>query len=460
MNEEERAEWLARAIDDLLKGDRQSEPVSEPLAGLEAEELKALMRVARARLDKARDSSHAGVQYEGAIWQQVLSRLDSHFEGDRSGLASELDWLADAGKSAGMQNPEVEDPSWRHAEIEELREIALLRRRIAEEAASFAEEHREAVWRRLQSRIQQHPQKAGVFSFLRRLWPNAARSRVASDRNSVQASDDETLDGLIRIARARRETSGTAGFASRPRLEQLWARIVPGLSDQLLGQQGHSNLSRRRSQRWPLKASYIAASGAVAALVIAAIGPIPATGLANHPAADFVRFLGHHAGVTETSAPPAAPEDGTLSQGVDASASEAASLLAIPVREPATMPQGFTRTSSQYFPQALTAAEHGMFVVIYDGVGASIVIYQEHASGATISAQEDSAFDVTLADGTPATYVDGAWTASSTGFEWTDGASQTLLFDRGGVRMTIRYSGSRVDRAILFSIANGMAAGR
>lgn len=457
MNEKERAEWLARAIDDLLKGDRQSEPVGEPLAGLEAEELKALMRVARARLDKAREATHTGAQYEGAIWQQVLSRLDRHFGKASSSTEGEPDWLPAAEEFADRRNPPVKDPSWRNAEIEELREIALLRRRIAEEAASFAEEHREAVWRRLQSRIQEHPQKAGVFSFLRRLWPNAARSPVVSDRRSTQTSDDETLDGLIRIARARKETSGTA---SRPRLEQLCARIVPGLSDQLRSQQGHSNLPRRRSQRWPLKAGYFAASGAVAALVIAAIGPIPATGLANHPAADFVRFLGHHAGVTETSAPPAAPEDSTLIQGVDASASEAASLLAIPVREPATMPQGFTRTSSQYFPQALTAAEHGMFVVIYEGLGAAIVIYQERASGATISAQEDSAFDVTLADGTPATYVDGAWTASSTGFEWAGGASQTLLFDRGGVRTTIRYSGSRADRAVLFSIANGMAAGR
>src|SRR3989442_14907068 len=133
MNEEERAEWLARAIDDLLKADRQSEAASEPPAGWEAEELKALMRVARARLDAARDTTNTGLQYEGAIWQQVVSRLDSNLGKKSSEPNCEAEWLTPAGEldvtgDSGVAgpSPKAARPSWRELEVEELREIALL----------------------------------------------------------------------------------------------------------------------------------------------------------------------------------------------------------------------------------------------------------------------------------------------------------------------------------------------
>jgi hypothetical protein len=457
MNEEERAEWLARAIDDLLKADRQRGLAGEPPEGLEAGELKALVRVAKARLDKARDSADAGAQYEGEIWRRVLSRLDDHFGKEGSQPAHEPNWLTNADEFVAAKDLKGEDPSWRHAEVEELREIALLRRRMAEEAASFAEQHRDAVWRRVQTRIQKHPQNAGVFSFFRRLWSTAVRLPAVSDRSSVQPSDDETLDGLIRISRARKEMSGTANHASRARHHQLWDRIIPGLSGQLLGQGRQSEPSRPPSHLWPRQLRYkVGAAAVVAVLIVAAIGPVPATGLANHPAVELARYLGEYAGVAETGAPPAPPEYANFAQGIDASAAEAASLLGVPVVEPAT-PLGFARTSSQYFRQALSAAEGGMYVLTYGSAGASVVIYQERASGGDIAARDGSAFDVTLVDGTPASYIDGAWEASSTSIEWSDAGSQTLLFDRLGVRTIIRYAGPRVERAFLFGIANPMA---
>ena len=466
MNEEERAEWLARAIDDLLKADRQSEAASEPPAGWEAEELKALMRVARARLDTARDTANAGLQYEGAIWQQVVSRLNGNLGKERPKLEDELDWLTNARGHAGTRDSEtarrsrkVESASWRDAEVEELREIALLRRQMAEEAASLAEEHRDAVWQRLQSRIQGRPHKAGFFSFMHRFLPDAARKAAALDRSHVQPSDDETLDGLIRIARARMELSGPATSEFKTRQDQLWALILPDLSNQVLATAARGEPSRPRSRLWPRKLSYnFAAAAALGSLIVAAVGPLPATGLANHPAVEFVQFLGDHLGVTETGSPPAVRDSAEIVRGVDAGAAEATSLLGFSVTEPTAMPEGFQRTSSQFFPLALTAAEGGMFVLTYESDGASVVIYQERASGADVAAAGDAAFDVTLVDGTTATYIDGAWQASNSDFAWSDAAAQTLLFDRAGLRTIVRYAGPRVERAFLFAVANGMAA--
>ncbi len=72
MNEDERADWLARAIEDLIRGD----PPMEPPPGLDRSELDALTRVARARLERGRVSAHEALRYEKQVWQEVLSRLD------------------------------------------------------------------------------------------------------------------------------------------------------------------------------------------------------------------------------------------------------------------------------------------------------------------------------------------------------------------------------------------------
>ena len=62
MNDEERADWLARAIDDLLNRDRQR-PKEPPPPELERDELNTLMRIAGERmrvLSSSRSSSGGG----------------------------------------------------------------------------------------------------------------------------------------------------------------------------------------------------------------------------------------------------------------------------------------------------------------------------------------------------------------------------------------------------------------
>ncbi|MFQ5471570.1 MAG: hypothetical protein ACE5FA_01620, partial [Dehalococcoidia bacterium] len=72
MNERERADWLARTIDDLLRGSRQTTPPT----GLDENDVDGLLRAASTRMSQATDSAKSSLQYEGAVWRRVLQRLD------------------------------------------------------------------------------------------------------------------------------------------------------------------------------------------------------------------------------------------------------------------------------------------------------------------------------------------------------------------------------------------------
>src|SRR5438132_11386378 len=168
MNEEERAEWLARAIDDLLNKDR-SRPQEPAPPKFERQELNALLRIANARAEQGDASIQTGVQYEGAVWRRVLERLD------RRRTSREVRPLG----ASEPANPEeaMAARALEEMEIGELREIARLRRMMAEQAASMAAPHRDHVWERVQSRIQAQPQKRWPFTFFvakREKAPSAA----------------------------------------------------------------------------------------------------------------------------------------------------------------------------------------------------------------------------------------------------------------------------------------------
>lgn len=101
-----------------------------------------------------------------------------------------------------------------------------------------------------------------------------------------------------------------------------------------------------------------------------------------------------------------------------------------------------------------------MFMLTYASTGAdsaSLAIYQERSSGSDFAAQIGHAFDVSLSDGTAATYVEGFWQPGESAFVWSDGDGQALIFDRDGVRTSIQYSGANRDPAFLFAIADSLA---
>lgn len=289
-----------------------------------------------------------------------------------------------------------------------LQDISALRRHVAEQGAILAEEQRGAVWQQVQARI---------------------RAR----------------EGELALAEPTREGAGLKPQAPlRPAHPR--GRLFGDLGGRL----------------WPR----LAASGAAAALLVAALGPIPATGLANHPVAQVVRIVGDYMGVSETGAPPIVPSYADVVEGADVTLSEASALLGQPVWEPTSIPPGFRQVSSTYYPQPLTAGEGGVFLLAYAGdVGLestsppTILIYQERASGDDIAVLQGFALDRILSDGTPATYVQGSWQTSGSQIVWGEGGAQSLVFDRAGRRTIIHFiDGPVMGPGDLQTIAESMRA--
>jgi hypothetical protein len=445
MNEEERAEWLARAIDDLLNKDRQR-PKEPPPPKLDREELNALLRIASARAEASNSLLHRGVQYEGEVWQRVLKRLDRRRfprevrPFDAMEPASELDEFA-----AGLELEQME--------IDELREIARMRREMAGRAASVGEPHRAEVWQRVQDRL--HGKSRTRFRFRRRKDDHdrlaAALDRTAAGEDVAETGDEE-FDALVDVARYRTYWSQITRNAAREREGRLWVRISAAIRGRLL------SAAAKETAPW----RQLALASAVTAGVLLLLAPIPATGFAEHPVTRVVRSLAEHIGVRETAPPPPVTAAPVVVEGTALTPAEISSLrLGVPVAEPSAPPAGFELASARYFSEPLTADSGGVFVLSYAGEsGSAIVVYQERAGGADFSAATGSAEDVELADGTAATLVQGAWQEANGELIWQEGGAQTLVFDRDGTRTTIQYRGPVEEAPSLFALANGMTPAR
>lgn len=444
MNEHERAEWLARTIDDILQGSR----LSKRPAGFDDEDIDSLLRVAAGRLQAGEEAGRLGLQYEGLIWQRVLQRLDRRSEvreGDPAYATTRV-----------VPRERAEAPQQRDSELESLREIAEMRRKMALRLAFLSDSYKDEVWRDLQSRIESHGhRKRGWFAFLRRTEDRESRRQETLDSflDNLEFPEDPVgphVNNLISTANRRRQMSQLAASYADDSRDEIWQRIQTNIGDH------HARESERPGA--PVRRRWAFAAGAAVVLTLAALGPIPATGLAHHPAVDAVRFAGGHLGFTETESapPPGGGTTGTVS-GTSISAAEATELLGLPVVAPAVL-NGFTLTSSAYFGEPITADEGGAFVLTYDGAGEStITVYQEIASGADFAGAAGSALDVVLSDGTPGTFVEGSWTPSGDGFTWDPEGGQTVIFERDGVRTTMRYTGPAMAVSALLAYAETFA---
>jgi len=439
MNEDERAGWLARAVDDLISG----EPPAEPPPGLGRAELDALTRVARARLEAGRASAWDAARYERQVWQEVLFRLERLHNQDKLAMNITNDSsTTNAGDFAVAGDPE-------ELGERQVQDIVILRQQMADEIAAFAEAHREDVWRQVRVRISSRSRRKGLFPFLWRRRPDPGFPAPET------AGLDEQADDLIDIAGTRRALSKLMQAASEPSQPRVWSRVRTGLNRRALAAQS-APAPRRLAAGWPR----LAGLAAGLALVIAALGPLPATGFADHPLAGLVTFVGRHVGVTESSPPPAADASGPTVQGTDVDVATAASLMGLPVRAPANLPDGFRLVSSRYFPQPLTADHGGLFALSYEQAGgdATLMVYQEADSGVDLAAGDGSASDVTLAGGVPGTYFEGAWRTAD-GLVWSAAGSQSVVIDHAGVRIVIQYSGPHMDAPALIAVADSMTVG-
>ena len=406
MNERERAEALARAIDELIRGAQSPEPEFHD------EELRSLLRVAGARLQQSSQAILKAADHETEVWSRLVDRLQS------------TETPQDAGEP--------------RAEGDEVGGAVAARRQMAEEVHQLAEKHRDEVWRRVQERIagNARTRKKGIFSFL--------QARTEGDlpppsRTRLIPTGDSDLDSLLRVA-----LSGSTS------LREAGERSLGGTQVQLQARM-RTDPGRRRApapEAHAPRAPWLRAGAVAVAVVIAGVvlGPIPFTGLPGSPAAEAARYLGQHLGVTETAATPPAPGDATTFAGQDTTAAEAGALLGLPLVAPAHM-LGLDLNSQRYFAQGITGSESGSFVASYASADGSstLALYEEAAGGSDFAAPDGTVRDVTVA-GSTASYFEGGWTQSEHGaLTWQTTGIQTLVFEQEGVRFTMTYKGPQID---------------
>ena len=450
MRDEDRADKLAKAIEEMVQGRTPD--------GLDDEELDELLQIAKIRFDAGQLAARAGAEAQAEVLKRVMDRLGSLQEGD----SREPDGLSTANDSAGEIAYGDRDPE--QLDVQELQHIVGVRRRMAERAATISESHREAVWQRVQARIQaEQSKKRGLFRWpFRRRDPEADDFSAALDRmilgQPMREDQDSKLAGLMHVARVRCAAAETANAGFIDQQARVWARIRPRLM-------AHRSPSRRSpifqhhgSTPWPK----LAAAGAIIALVIAALGPIPATGLAHHPAAEFARFVGGHVGVVETSAPPTVPPVTEVIEGNNTTAAQAGTLLGQTVYKPTSLPAGYREASSRYFSGAILAESGGVFILAYEnssmrGDSETILIFQEHTSSSSIAVEQGFAQDIRLSNGTPATWINGTWRPSDSTLTWGEGDALTIIFDLGGLRTVIQATDSSLPLQDIVAIADGLA---
>jgi hypothetical protein len=225
---------------------------------------------------------------------------------------------------------------------------------------------------------------------------------------------------------------------------RVWARL--GATGDLEGSGAVLSMPSARS-RFPRRLAFAAAALALAA---AALGPIPATGLAGHPAAEAVDAISRRLVASES---PPALEQLPAPQIVDGraiTAQEASRILGLSVSEPAA-PPGFHVTSSEIYGEGAD----GVYAISYESADGAIVVTQEAASGYA-SAAGGTSTDIALPDGNVAVFTEGAWDASGDELTWKTGAKRSLVFERDGVLATISAHGPEIGASVMLAIASSI----
>jgi hypothetical protein len=223
----------------------------------------------------------------------------------------------------------------------------------------------------------------------------------------------------------------------------------------------NSEADNQQVMSWPSPRILIRTLAVAAAvgLVVAALGPMPSTGLAGHPARQALKDAAEFIGVSATRVDPPAPDPAVTAAGVSTTAEEASDRLGLPVAVPDMDALGFKLASMNYFPTGITVPEGGVLVLKYEGIDeAYLTIYQEAAGGLDIASGANvvqmDAGDVVGA------YFEGSWESSGQALTWGSADSQSLVFDRDNVRTIVQYEGPPVDPSKLTNIANLMATAR
>src|SRR5574341_43617 len=387
MNEQERAGWLARAVDKLIQRREVETPPEDP----GARDLGALLSVAQIRLDLAGSAAHDSLHHEESVWQKLRFRLEI-------GAASTP---ADAAHPLPSASDEAIPPDLAELEDSDLGVVAAIRRRMSAEMIAMAEDHRQAVWDRVQARIAAHEarkSRKGILSFFKR----DPGSRVAAEPGLGAFAAGQTLwqsgsyrtDELVALARERRAGAFMSEAAPGSGLSG-WPAVAGAICGTC---RAAINLPSRSGLGW----QRLAAGAAALALFVAAVGPVPSTGLAGHPFAQFIEAVGNHVGVSDSGPPPVNTGPPVVLEGMPVTATEASDRLGVAVSEPAYIPPDYHLRVSLYYPVGVTD-DRGTFLLSYTSDETAILIFQEPRPASRLGIPAGEAHDVTLVDGTPAT---------------------------------------------------------
>jgi hypothetical protein len=209
-----------------------------------------------------------------------------------------------------------------------------------------------------------------------------------------------------------------------------------------------------------------AAAAAAIALLLAALGPLPATGFAEHPISHLLGFVEQRVGVQEVNGPPptevpvTAPEELVVPE-------EAAQHLGLAIRQPSYLPEGFQLARSSYYAQSVTTPEQGTFLLTYTLGGVDpttladtdpqLLIYQDRASPDNLAVMNGQAEDVLIADSLPGSYASALWMPGEQGtLEGADPNAESLIFEDADVRVIITYMNGDQEKEELLRIAESM----
>lgn len=455
MNEEERAKKLCDAIDAILRGE-------EPQMELDDQELIELLRIARLRHQAGQALANVGLTYQELLRRVLQARI----------VARQMDENAE---KADDPPPEVsgamnEDPGQLLDPLDpgyggKLVNFLDFQPKRARPAPAV----QESTVRQAQPRIRTlipHWSRRSDRTSKKAEALSAALDRLVSSRKRTISAGDPDVDELIQVAQLRRFVGRSLAAAGSPYKRRLWTvlriRLAASLRRQSYAPQRPSLVAAVGRLSW----QQAAAAAAGIALLLAVLGPLPATGFADHPITHLLGFVEDRVGVEEVNGPPPTELPTTAPETL-ITPEEAAQRLGLAVRQPSYLPEGFQLARSSYHPQSATTPEQGMFVLVYTVGGVDpttlantdlqLLIYQDRGSSDSMAVMNGQAEDLLLAGHVSATYARAVWAPAEQGtLEGTDPSAESLFFVNDDVRVIITYRNGDQQKEDLVRIAESM----
>ncbi len=452
MNEKERAKRLCDAIDAMLQG-------GQPELDLDDPEFIELLRIARLRHSAGEALADVGLAYQELLRRILQSRLMAR-QMEQNSKADDLPPEVEDLMSTEDPREFLEPLDPDHGKLLNFLDFLPGAPQSVPSTSQPQPRTRTVVLPRPR-RSDRDDQKAEALT--------AGLDCLISSRKRDVPVDDPDLAELIEVAQLRQFVGESLAAVGAPYKRRLWTVLRLRLAASIRRQ---SYAADRPSivvaiGQWSWQRAAAVAAGI--ALLAAVLGPLPATGFADHPATRVFDFVTQRVGIEEVSGPPPAQVPSVSPEEV-MPIDDAQLRLGIPLREPSYLPQGLQLARSSYYPQGIPSPEQGMFVLSYTPGGVvpstiagqgkpELIIYQEKASLNAWGVQSDEAEDVLIRGSVPATYARALWVPGEQGtLEGVDANAESLFFDDSDVRIVITYKNGGGVREELLRIAESMLA--